>query len=353
MSRLEPDPGFAARLARVPKADLHCHLVGALRASTVLELGHAAGMSLPGKTPENLYRYGDFYEFIEVYRYCSRVLRTSRDFERAVFEAAEDELRHGNVVHLELAFNPSDFLSTGVAYRTLADGLVSGARAARRDLGVSVLLIAALDREGSAQLAIETVQAVIEGPREEIVGIGLDYAENKGPPANFRAAFELAGRRGLRRTAHVCEDYLTPEQAPPSNVSDCLDVLGCDRLDHGYNLLASPEVTERVCSERIPLTCCVVTSDVRRNARRLETIRGMVEAGLNVTINTDDPQMFRTSPEHCWQTLFAAHGWGWNEARQFALAGAEASWLPESEKRTLGDRVREELHRLEAEMPAG
>lgn len=346
------DPRFASFLKRVPKVELHCHLVGALRAQTVIELGRRHGMSLPGKTAENLYTYADFYEFIEVYRFCGAALRQGADFERAAYEVVEDAHRFGHGKHIEIAVNPSDFLAAGVSYAVIADGLISGLKAARRDFGVSSFLIAAIDREKPVSVAMDMLREVIADKREEIAGIGMDYAEDKGAPELFAQPYALAGRAGMKRTAHVCEDYLTQAQAPPSNVTACMEMLGCDRLDHGYNMLFDEKVVAAVRERQIPLTCCVVTSDVRRREKRLQTLGRMVEAGLNVTLNTDDPQMFGTSLDHSWNMLFEAHHWGPEMARRFSLAGVDASWLPPQEKKALRDSFELELTALEREFVA-
>ena len=341
---------FARFLEKLPKVDLHCHLVGAMRSSTVLSLASANGLEFPGKTPENLYSYSDFYEFIEVYRFCGAVLNTASDFERVAYEALEDAFRYGNGKHVEIAVNPSDFLSRGIRYRDMADGLVAGLSAASRDFGVGGLIIASIDREKSPSLAVDTVREVVSDRRDEIAGIGMDYAENKGAPSAFIEAYALAGKNGLHRTAHACEDYLTPDQAPPANVLDCLDRLGCDRIDHGYNMLFDEQVVSIVRERRIPLTCCVVTSDLRRRDRRLQTVGTMVSEGLNVTINTDDPAMFRTNLQHSWNELFSRFDWGPDQARKFSLAGVEASWLPADRKALLRDAFDKEISRLEVSL---
>ena len=138
--------------------------------------------------------------------------------------------------------------------------------------------------------------------RDEVVGIGLYGPERAGPPEAFHELYRRAGNAGLMRTAHVCEDNQTLTEAPPRNFATCCDVLGCDRLDHGYNLLADPAMVARARDQGLFFNTCSITS-VRANLeRRHSSIARMVELGLRVTVNTDDPAMFKTDS---WATVFA------------------------------------------------
>ena len=137
-----------------------------------------------------------------------------------------------------------------------------------------------------------------------MVGIGLDGAERVGPPAIFAEAYALARKAGLHCTAHCCEDNQTLVEAPPTNYLICRDVLRCDRIDHGYNMLASDFVMAEARHDGLYFTPCAWTSLVHNRPHRPQRIRRMVEAGLNVTINTDDPAMFGTNLGHGFTTLF-------------------------------------------------
>src|SRR5664279_4247518 len=231
------DPGFALYLERIPKTDLHCHLIGAIRSSTLAELAQRHGVKLP-RPAEQLYTFASFYDFLEVLNLAATVLRTRDEFARVAYEVLEDGLRLGNLLHAELLFNPQYHYPQGVQYETIVDGLIDGVAAAKRDLGVSALLVASFDRIISTRGALEILNHVLAHRRDEVVGIGLDGAERNGKPARFFEVYQRAGHAGLKRTAHVCEDNQTLEEAPPIHYAICRDALGCDRLDHGYNLLA-------------------------------------------------------------------------------------------------------------------
>jgi adenosine deaminase len=334
-------------LRRIPKAELHCHLAGTLRATTVADLAQRAGLALP-RPADKLYQWPDFYGFLDVLRLTALVLRTPGDFSRAVYEYVEDAVRDGNLKHVEFFFNPDYFYPNGIDYPSMVDGMIEGIAAAQKSFGVSSLLICCIDRSTNTPAqAVEIVEAAIAHRRDHVVGIGLDGAERAGPPATFAEAYALAKRAGLHRTAHCCEDNQTLTEAPPTNYLICRDVLQCDRIDHGYNMLASDFVMAEARRDGLYFTPCAWTSLVHNRPHRPQRIRRMVEAGLNVTINTDDPAMFETNLGHGFTTLFESIGWGPDMARKFSLNSVEGSWLSESDKSALRIAFRRELAALD------
>ena len=338
-------------LARLPKVELHCHLTGALRPSTLAVLAAQYGVPLP-RTVDQLYAYKGFYDFIEVLRLVSSVLRSAADFERVMYEAVEDAYRSSNVRHLELSFNPQYFLPNGVGYATQVEGLVAGIEAAERDFPVSVLLLNAFDREWSPASADEVMDMVLAHRHERVVGIGLDGPERAGPPATFQALYRRATQAGLRKTAHVCEDNQTLQEAPPSHLLDCLDLLQCDRLDHGYNLMASPAAVQRARDSGVSFTTCGITSVSANLPRRLKSIEAMRAAGLHITLNTDDPTMFHTDMAHTWRHVIEGLGWGWREATALSLAGVDACWLGADTKASMRREFEHQILQLKADSPS-
>lgn len=339
-------PAFAGYLRQVPKTDLHCHVVGALRPGTLAELARKHRVALP-RPAQTLYTFASFYDFLEVLELAAAVLREREDFARLAYEALEDGYRLGHMLHAELLFDPQYHLPNGVSYRTMVDGLVDGLREARRALGVSALLVPSFDRVIDTRGALEILDDILAYRPDEIAGIGLDGAERNGPPARFVEVYEKAGRAGLRRTAHVCEDNQTLEEAPPLHYAICRDQLHCDRLDHGYNLLADDAMIRRARDEGLFFNVCTVTSVTKNLERRRASIARMVAEGIRVTVNTDDPAMFKTDLADSYQRLFADQpAWGAEQARAFSLAGVEASWLDDTEKRRLRERFEAELAAL-------
>ncbi|WP_168201772.1 adenosine deaminase [Phreatobacter aquaticus] len=339
---------FSDYLDLVPKVELHCHIAGAVRATTLVELAVANGVALP-RPAETLYQWQDFYGFLEVLRLGALAVRSKANFARVAFECVEDMHRHGHVRHIEIFFNPHYYTPNGATYPEIVDGLIEGLEKAERAFGVTSRMIACIDR--SVCLPSEALQMLdwmAEHPRERVVGVGLDGAERAGPPLVWVEAWRRAGRAGYKRTAHICEDNQTLFEGPPVHYTHCRDALGCDRLDHGYNILADAEITARAAREQIPFTMACWSSIVPNRIPRQQRIKRMYEAGFNIVLGTDDPTMFKTTMGHCWRTLFAANGWHVAEARKLSLAGVAASWLSDDEKAAMTASFTSRLDALEA-----
>ncbi|WP_315918629.1 adenosine deaminase [Mesorhizobium sp. SP-1A] len=339
-------------LRRLPKVDLHFHLAGTLQPRTLFDLARKNGVNLPNWDETKIYDFRDFYDFLEVLECIARCIVSKGDFARVSYEAMRDAARAGNLRYAELFFNPQYHYPQGISYATMVDGYIEGLEAAQKDFGVEGRLIPSINRELGAGAALDMVRDVVGQPRDRVIGLGMDCAEYKGKPHLFVEAYAMARKAGLRCTAHVCEDNQTLEQAPPSHVMDCLDLLGCDRLDHGYNMLADPAVVRRCRDCGIACTVGTHTCIASRMQKRWDSVRKMRDAGLNLTLATDDPPMFGTD---IGQSYVTAHEWlglSAAEAADLALAGVDATWLDDGEKRDLRRSFSDEIAALKAELPA-
>ena len=153
-------------------------------------------------------------------------------------------------------FNPTLHTKRGIPYKRVVDGLVDGIQAAEADFGVPCRLIADVYRQDTPDEALEMVEQVLEHRRDEVIGLGMDGAEAPDPPEQFVGAYRLARKGGLRLTTHACED------APAVNITTCLDVLGCERIDHGYHILEDERVVARCRDEGITSPCCPTSTAV-------------------------------------------------------------------------------------------
>ncbi len=226
-------------LRRVPKVELHCHLEGTVRQATFADLAKKHDVALPTDDVDKLYDYDSIYEFLKIFGMVSSTLIDREDFARVSYETLEDGVNLGNLKYREMFFNPTLHTRRGVKYATVVDGLVDGIRAAEQDLGVRCRLIADVYRQDPPEMAREMVEQVLAHRPDELIGLGMDGAEAPDPPEKFVESYRLAGEGGLRLTAHACED------APAENITTCLDVLGCERIDHGYHILGDERVVER------------------------------------------------------------------------------------------------------------
>ncbi|MCU1641509.1 MAG: adenosine deaminase [Nocardia sp.] len=326
----------------LPKVSLHCHLTGSVLPETVAELARKHGVPMPGgRTAQDLYdidSHVDLDEFLRVYDMVGQVVRDADDFRRITYESlTELGSKHG-VLYREIFVSPPAHPRTD--YRVLLDGVRAGMREAEQDTGIGSRIIVAINREDTPAAAVELVRQVIEHRCDEVVGIGLDYAEVHGPPELFHEAYRLAGKAGLNRTAHS-------ESGPPPNIEILLDVLGSTRVDHGYHVVDSPRITDRCRAEGIVFTCTPVSSDIGRYSGsgngKHEKIAAMVDAGLRVTIDSDDPPMFGTNPTSDFEVLHRTLGYDANQLLAFTLNAIEGSWLDESAKSALRTRVQPHL----------
>ncbi|MFI5622101.1 adenosine deaminase [Nocardioides sp. NPDC051685] len=358
-------------IARMPKADLHCHLIGTVRASTFAELARRERLELPD-TPEQIYadinslppdpalyrgrripvpegRSADepdvSYSLFQASKWVLDVLRTPEDLTRIVYEAFEAAHRTSATRHLELSFDALPEHLRQLGYAGAVEAYAEGIRMAERDFGMTGVLLAAIDRSRTDEEALARVRTVVDHPHEYVVGIGLDNLETAGPPERFEAAYRLAGDAGLHRTAH------SSEHAPvAANTITCLDTLGCDRIDHGYFVLEDDEVVARLRDEQVPFT--VISTTSRRSWRpwRRASIGAMLEAGLNVIPASDDPGMFPTTLADEYRILADDLGVTRRRLRAMSLAGIDASWLPADRKAAVRTRFERELADLETEL---
>ena len=322
-----------AFLRGLPKVELHCHLEGSVPADTFLALAARHGVALPTRDPDHVYDFTSFLGFLDLYYLVCRSVRDAADFERAVYDSLAHGVRTGNLCYREMFFSPTNH--TEIDYPTMVAGLTAGIEAAEADFGVRCRMIADINRRQSPAVAVELVQAVLANPSPYVVGIGMDDDEDSGPPELFVEAYALAGRGGLKRTAHA------GEMGSSENVRTSLDVLGCDRIDHGYAMVRDPAVLQRVRDSGVHVTGAwfvnnfhagVFTDGVDPAATPLAT---MLRAGLPVSLNTDDPTMIPTDLVAEYGNVAAALGL--DRAAVVALAGnaIDGAWLDDGEKAAL------------------
>ncbi|HEX9343397.1 MAG TPA: adenosine deaminase [Actinomycetota bacterium] len=342
----------ATALDRLPKVELHCHVEGTMRPKTVIDLASRNGIPMPAADPTELYRYSSLDTFLEVFWLVQSTLATREDWARLAYESVIDGAAHG-LVYRETFFTPARHLAAGQKLGEILAGLAEGLEAAEAETGVRVLLICDLDRAYGGAAGRELVERLVELRRaatpapgtERVLGIGLDSTELGVDPADFAEAFALAAKAGLRRTSHQ------GEETPPSHIRAGLDVLGCERIDHGLSSLQDPELTRRLAAERIPLTVCPNSNVLIANAvprLALHPYRRMRDAGLLATLNTDDPALTDLDLGQEYRSVMTAFGYTFRDMVQIALDGVEATWLDDSDKLALSRHVEDQAAKLAA-----
>jgi adenosine deaminase len=337
---------YTEYLRRLPKVELHCHVEGTLRPRTVAALAREHDIELPTTDVDRIYDYATIYEFLQIFRLVNSTVITQGDFARVAYESLQDGVELGNLKYREMFFNPTLHTTRGVAMSTVIDGLIDGCAAAEHDFGVRCRLIADVYRQDPPAMALQMTEEVIANRRDELIGLGMDAAEAPDPPEKFVESFALAGRAGLRRTSHASED------GPPVNITTCLDVLGCERIDHGYHILEDDDVVARCRDEGIHFTCCPTSTSVVYGWPDLSThpINGMMSAGLLVHLNSDDPTMFRTDIGKEYVDFVGQNDYAPEIAKQLVHNGVDAAWLDESDKVELHRMFDDEIAALDKEL---
>jgi adenosine deaminase len=321
----------------IPKVELHCHVEGTVRPSTVVELAHKAGHPLPVDDPRQLYRYDSLDSFLAIFWLVQETLVSREDWARIAYESIVDGAAHG-LRYREMFFTPARHLAAGQDLGEIVAGLSEGIEAAEAETQARCMLIAGIDKAYGPAAGLELVERLGEllrsGRAPRVIGVGADSTELGVDLAAFAPAFAAARRLGLRRTCHAGEAL----GVGPENIRVAIDVLGAERIDHGIAIVEDPSLVRRVAAERIPLTVCPTSNVViaNRYASLAEhPLRAMRDAGLLVTINTDDPAMMELDLGGEYRAVAEACGFSVASLAQLATDGIESTWLDAAGKAAL------------------
>ena len=277
------------RIRALPKAELHLHIEGTLEPELAFALAERNGVRLRFPTVQALaqaYNFADLQSFLDLYYECMAVLLRPDDFADLANAYLERAARDG-VRHVEMFFDPQAHTSRGVALDDVIGGLRRAVIAAPERHGISASLIACFVRDRPVAEAMITLEG-LAGHLDVVQGVGLDSAEVGNPPGAFREVFEAAAQLGLRKVAHA------GEEGPPAYVWEALDVLGVERVDHGIRAVEDPTLLRRLAGDRVPLTVCPLSNVRLRCIESLDRhpLPQLLDAGVLVTVNSDDPAYF-------------------------------------------------------------
>lgn len=310
---------------KLPKAELHMHIEGSLEPEMMLSLSERNGVSLPYSDIDEIikaYNFNCLQDFLDLYYKGMSVLQTGQDFFDLTW-AYLLRCQQQNVVHCEIFFDPQGHTQRGIAFETVIDGIHQALQRAETELGISSHLIMCFLRHLDERSAFETL-AQAQPWLDRITGVGLDSSEQGHPPSGFKAVFDHAADQGLRRVAHA------GEEGPPSYVYEALDLLKVDRIDHGNRSLEDPELVKRLAQSGVPLTVCplsnlrlAVVADMQQHPAR-----NMLDAGLNICINSDDPAYFGGYINENFEALIDALDLTGAEVRRMVENSFRSAFLP-------------------------
>jgi adenine deaminase len=278
------------RLARgLPKAELHLHIEGTLEPKLMFELAHRNGLRLPYASIDQVrhaYVFSDLQSFLDIYYAGCAVLLTEQDFYDLTWAYLQRAAAQG-VRHAEIFFDPQTHTDRGVPFETVITGIHRALEAGRDRLQITSGLILCFLRHLPEDAAMRTLDAALPF-RDWLLGVGLDSSEVGHPPTKFARVYARAVEAGLLPVAHA------GEEGPPPYIWEALDVLHARRIDHGVRCAEDARLMGRMVDEQIPLTVCPLSNVRLRVFPDLErhNLKRLLDKGLRVTINSDDPAYF-------------------------------------------------------------
>jgi adenosine deaminase len=333
---------------RMPKAELHVHLEGAIRPSTLLQLAQRNNVQLPAQNVEGLrqfYRFRDFAHFLEVYITVSGCLRTPEDYALIAYEFGSDCARQ-NVCYAEVTFTiATNMKITGLPWPAIVEGLNAGRHRARTEFGVDWGWVFDISRN-HPETQDEVLDIALAARDQGVVALGLGGPEAEFPPELFTHSFERALQAGLPRVPHAGETL------GPESVWTALRNLHADRLGHGVRCIEDPELVTYLGEQQVPLELCP-TSNIRLGIYPdyvEHPLRTLWNEGLFVTVSSDDPPLFGTDLNQEYRVLVDHFGFNADELEKVSLNGLRASFLPEKEKARMETEFRTQFARLREEL---
>jgi len=276
-------------IKEMPKAELHLHIEGSLEPELMFQLAKRNNINLPYANEEELrkaYEFGNLQDFLDIYYAGCNVLIYEQDFYDltiAYFRKAKEQ----SIIHTEIFFDPQSHTSRGIAMETIVKGIRRAMKEAEVQWDISSYLILSFLRHLSEESAIETLEAAL-AMKDEFIAVGLDSTELGNPPEKFRNVFEMAAKHGLLKVAHG------GEEGPAQYIWDSLSILKIDRLDHGNRAMEDVDLLKKLAEQKIGLTLCPLSNLKLQVVKNLmnHPIKKMLDLGLLVTVNSDDPSYF-------------------------------------------------------------
>ncbi|WP_108061160.1 adenosine deaminase [Poseidonibacter lekithochrous] len=274
----------------LPKAELHLHIEGSLEPELMFSLAKKNKIEIPYKKIEDVraaYNFTNLQSFLDIYYAGANVLITKQDFYDLTWDyilrCVED-----NVIHTEIFFDPQTHTHRGIAFETVITGIKEALNDAHKKFGITSNIIMCFLRHLPQEDALETFEMSLDY-KDDIIGVGLDSSEIGNPPSKFEEVFKKAKEEGFKLVAHA------GEEADVSYIYEALDLLDIHRIDHGVQSINSEELMERLKEEQIPLTVCPNSNIELKvfQTYKEHNIKKMLDYGLNVTVNSDDPAYFK------------------------------------------------------------
>lgn len=326
-------------IRQMPKVELHVHLEGSTRPETLLRLAKKHGKQLPANTVEGLrdwYRFRDFPHFAQIYWACAECFRYPEDIEEITRDFLKGQ-KEQNILHSEVTYTPlTQYRQCGLSFETQLEAINRARAWGEVELGISMSLTIDIPRElCTEEEGLLCADWAISGIGNGVTAFGLGGYEVGFPPEMFTKAFDRARAAGLPSAPHA------GETGGPESIWGSLLSLGAERIGHGVRCLEDPELVEHLRNHQIPLEVCP-SSNIRLgvvDSINDHPVQRLIDAGLFITVNSDDPPMFSTTLTEEFEKCAAAFGWDENAVQALSLNAAQASFLPDDKKTKLKQAI--------------
>ncbi|MFQ4135364.1 adenosine deaminase [Nodosilinea sp. PGN35] len=315
-------------LLTLPKAELHIHIEGSLEPELMVALAQRNGVQLPYNSVEAVraaYQFENLQSFLDLYYAGAQVLQSEQDFYDLTW-AYLQKCAAQHVRHTEIFFDPQTHCDRGIPFEVVHSGITQALKDAKAQLGVSSALILCFLRHLSAEAAMATLEQALPY-RDSIIAVGLDSSELGHPPAKFQAVFDRARAEGFLTVAHA------GEEGPPEYIWEAIRLLKVSRIDHGVRCVEDPALVEYLVEHQIPLTVCPL-SNVKLcvfDAMAQHNLKQLMDLGLCVTVNSDDPAYFGGYLAENFAAVESALGLTPEQLVQLAKNSFKASFLSPAE----------------------
>ena len=316
----------------LPKAELHLHIEGTLEPELMFELAKRNRIELPFESISEVkqaYNFQNLQSFLDIYYQATQVLQKEQDFYDLTWAYLQNCVSQ-NVRHTEIFFDPQSHTERGISFETIHGGIYRALQDARSQLGLSSQLILCFLRHLSAEKAMRTLEEALNY-RDTIVAVGLDSSEQGHPPEKFQAVFERAMGENFLTVAHA------GEEGPPEYIWSAIKLLHVSRIDHGVRSIEDADLLQYLIQRQIPLTVCPLSNVKLKvfNSMEQHNLKKLLNLGLCVTVNSDDPAYFGGYITENYQAVADALKLSHSDIYQLAKNSFEASFISKEAKEAL------------------
>jgi len=320
----------------MPKAELHLHIEGTFEPELMFKIAKRNNIKIKYGSVEELrsaYSFNNLQDFLNIYYEGANVLLNNEDFYELT-KAYLDKIHSQNVLHCEIFFDPQTHTSRGISFGTIITGIHKALMEAKEEKGITSNVIMCFLRDLDSESALKTLEEAIPF-KDWIMGVGLDSAEVGNPPSKFKDVFDLARSKGFITVAHA------GEEGPAEYIREAMDLLKVSRIDHGNNSMSDKNLLEELARLKIPLTICPLSNHKLRVVDKLEDhpLKKMMDLGLEVTINSDDPAYFGGYINENYSALANALSLSKEDICRIAKNSFNASFLTDAEKVVLNQKI--------------